>query len=99
MEVFLSSNELYLFRLLDSITESVNKMYTSFAMNYNQVAQIVFYVFLAIQLVTLFYLRRLFIQHLRKDVMQSRGILNLIPQSFIKNHQEVVERVIKLMRK
>lgn len=74
-------------------------MYQSYSDNYYQVAEIIFYLFLTFQLVTLFYLRRLFINHLRQDVMQSRGILNLIPQSFLKHHQEVVERVIKLMRK
>ena len=99
MEVFLSTQEIYLYKVLNFLISILGQTYEDFSNSYSLVAQVVFYVFLAFQIVTLLYLRSRFISTLNQDVMQSRGILNLIPQSFFKDHQEAVERVIKLMRK
>ena len=57
-----------------------------------------FYVFLTFQLATLFVLKNRLIKTLKYEVMQSRGILNLVPQSFFKEHQGAIEKVIKMMK-
>jgi hypothetical protein len=36
---------------------------------------------------------------MREDVMSSRGILNIIPESLFRDHQEAVSKVIRTMRR
>jgi uncharacterized membrane protein YtjA (UPF0391 family) len=98
MEVFLSAQELYLYKLVDLSLASITQTFQYFSSAYGQVAKIIFYFFLSIQLVSLFILRSRLLQTLKADVMQNRGILNLVPQEFFRKNHEAVERIVKTMR-
>lgn len=97
-EVFLSVQELYLHKVIDQLISTLESTYQIFHDDYLELAQAVFYSFLAFQIIALTLLRPRFIRSMRDDVMKSRGILNLVPESFFRNHQMAVEKVIKMMK-
>lgn len=65
---------------------------------YSSTTETVFILFLCFQVAMLFYLRQTLIGVMREDVFKSRGILNLIPDSFFEQHRSKVEKLIKTLK-
>lgn len=57
-----------------------------------------FLVFLAFQIVILLILRGKLIHTMKEDIFQSRGILNLIPDTFFEQNRDKVEKLIKKLK-
>jgi hypothetical protein len=85
--------------VIDLLTVTLKATYADFHSHYLQIAQIIFFGFLGIQVLCLTYFRSKLIRAMRDDVLKSRGILNLVPESFFKDHEDAVEKVIKTMKK
>lgn len=78
--------------------EKLLSTYQVFVDGYKQVSQSVFFTFIGIQVITLLLLRRLLISKMKDDVLKSRGILNLIPETFFKEHYKEVQKVVQMMK-
>ena len=88
-----------MYKVVDKQLTVLDSTYSGYASSYQQLAEITFFCFVAFQVLTLTALRRHLIRSMRQDVMQSRGILNIIPEKLFQDHQEAVGRVIKMMKK
>ncbi|TNV87990.1 hypothetical protein FGO68_gene6407 [Halteria grandinella] len=97
IQVFFSSQELYIRQVINRQEQILQETYKLYSEDYKNVAEIVFFLFLIIQLLTLFVLRSRFIENLKEEVMHSRGILNLVPERFFRENQNEVEKVIKMI--
>lgn len=86
METVITAQELYIYKAVDGLIEAVRQTYVDFIGHNESVSVIVFYCFLAFQLLTILLLRSYLINSMKNDMMQSRGILNLVPSSFLKDH-------------
>lgn len=54
--------------------------------------------FLAVQIVILLVIRSTLIDNMKEDIFQSRGILNLIPDSFLMANRQKVEKLIRKLK-
>lgn len=79
--------ELYLYRLLPLIFSTIKDSYSSYASDYQQYVLLVFVLFLIIQCATLIVFRRMMLERMKADILQSRGILNLIPNHIIEQNK------------
>lgn len=85
-EVFISTQELYLFKVIDKQLSILSSTFQQFSDAYLQTSQIIFFSFLAFQILTITLLRRKLVTTMREDVMKSRGILNIIPEALFHDH-------------
>lgn len=97
MQVFFSSQELYIRQVINRQEQILLETYQLYSDSYKNVAQIVFFIFLIVQLFALLFMRRRFIENLKEEVIHSRGILNLVPERFFRENQNEVEKVIKMI--
>ncbi|TNV87851.1 hypothetical protein FGO68_gene16675 [Halteria grandinella] len=85
---FLQGSELYFNRVLSSMTSQIQATYSS-----------CFSIFrLIFQFVTMVFLRKRMITQMRDDIFKSRGILNLIPNSFFEQNKPIVEGIMKKLK-
>lgn len=57
-----------------------------------------FFVFLGLLFTAMTLLRRKMINMMRDDIFKSRGILNLIPNSFFEQNKSIVEGIMKKLK-
>ena len=76
----------------------IQNTYTSYIDSYASTTEILFLIFLAIQIVILVLLRDRLIETMKEDIFQSRGILNLIPDTFFEQNRDKVEKLIKKLK-
>ncbi|TNV87947.1 hypothetical protein FGO68_gene15621 [Halteria grandinella] len=98
IELFINVQELYLHKVTEEVTIALEETYAKYNKDYASVVEEVFFIFLAFQLFSLFFFRKRQVSALREDVMQTRGLLGLVPESFFKVHQNEVGNVIKIMQ-
>ncbi|TNV87908.1 hypothetical protein FGO68_gene2105 [Halteria grandinella] len=96
-EVFSSTQELYLYKVIHKLIETLQKLYSQHQRDYHFVAQVAFFLFLAFQIFTVTLLRGKLIWIMRDDIQQSKGILNLVPDEFFQQNQQEVEKIIKAL--
>ncbi len=72
--------------------------YEEYTNSYIEQTEIIFSVFIVIQLAILFWLRSLMISKMKREVFENRGILNLIPGHVFDHNKQEVETVIKKIK-
>lgn len=97
-EIFFSTQELYYSSVIDKTIAKIQTVFNEYLGTYSSTTESVFILFLCFQVVMLFYLRQTLIGVMRDDVFKSRGILNLIPDSFFEMHRSKVEKLIKTLK-
>lgn len=98
LPLFMQVQELYLGRIIQRIDELMQGAYEKFLEEYMGIAELIFGIFLLIQIISLVYLRRKLVQSLKGNIVESRGILNLIPNHFFQDHKAVVEGLMKRIK-
>ena len=87
MQSYFSAQELYFHRIIDKYIQVMSKSFTDSTSSYNSIAELIFIIFLVIQIIILLFLRARLIEMMKEDVFQSRGILNLIPDDFFEQNR------------
>ncbi|TNV87799.1 hypothetical protein FGO68_gene10995 [Halteria grandinella] len=95
---FMTGAELYFSSVIAAVTESVNKTYDAVMGQYSMQMMALFVVFLGIQVSSLVVMRRKMIELMREDIYKSRGILNLIPNSFFEQNKQIVEGIMQKLK-
>lgn len=96
--MFLATQELYYDIVIEKLISVIQNTYTTYIASYAQTTEVLFLVFLAFQIVILLILRGKLIHTMKEDVFQSRGILNLIPDTFFEQNRDKVEKLIKKLK-
>lgn len=76
---YFQAEELYLSRVLETMIGNIIVSYTEFSDNYHIDTETIFIVFIMIQVVILLFMRSLMISRMRKEIFETRGIFNLLP--------------------
>jgi hypothetical protein len=90
--------ELYFDRIYESITKVINTTYSDSFSAFRTLILVLFLICLSFLFVTLFILRNRMIVVMRDDIFKSRGILNLIPNSFFEQNKSIVEGIMKKLK-
>lgn len=98
IKTFLSVQELYYDNIIERIVGVIQTTYTTYIAQYASVVEIIFLVFLAVQVLILLVIRSTLIDNMKEDIFQSRGILNLIPDSFLMANRQKVEKLIRKLK-
>lgn len=98
MLMFLATQELYYDIVIEKLISVIQNTYTTYIASYAQNTEVLFLVFLAFQIVILLILRGKLIHTMKEDIFQSRGILNLIPDTFFEQNRDKVEKLIKKLK-
>lgn len=98
LQTYWNFAELYSGRVLAIIEETIVLSFTEFGETYAQYTLVIFLCFLGFELFSLFVLRGQLMDRMRDDILESRGILNLIPNHAIENNKQVVENIIKKLK-
>jgi hypothetical protein len=68
MQTYFSAQELYLHRIIDKYIDVIDKTFTDSTENYNSFVQLIFIIFLVIQVIILVFLRARLIEMMKDDV-------------------------------
>ena len=98
MQFFLTAQELYFYDTFLTLVKKCQSTFKDFIYDYFYVSQIIFLVFLAYQITILIFVRSRLINQMQEDIFKSRGILNLIPDSFFETNRQRVENIIKKLK-
>ncbi|TNV87853.1 hypothetical protein FGO68_gene5771 [Halteria grandinella] len=96
--VYFSYQELYSSQVVERLVTTVKSTYTQHISDYDSVIQILFLIFLGVQIFTIMLFRGKLIDTMQEDIFQSRGILNLIPDSFFLKNKDKVEKIIRKLK-
>ncbi|TNV87787.1 hypothetical protein FGO68_gene11594 [Halteria grandinella] len=91
---FAQGLELYLHRAIESLTVEIQNAFDSAIGNFEKIEQIIFLATLLFLLLILLGLRRYMISQMSKEIFESRGILNLIPNDFFEKNKALVEGIM-----
>lgn len=95
---FITGAELYFASVITSMTTSIDQTFRQCFTFYRLLILILFIVFLAVLILCLFFLRRHLITLMSEDIFKSRGILNLIPNSFFEQNKGIVEGLMQKLK-
>lgn len=95
---FQQGYELYWHRVIRAVIDQVMVTFSDTYAAYETNNQVIFVCYMAFFVLVLFFLRKRMITQMREDIFESRGILNLIPNSFFEQNKSIVEGIMKKLK-
>ncbi|TNV87876.1 hypothetical protein FGO68_gene16169 [Halteria grandinella] len=97
-EVFMATQELYIYKVISMMIDMLQASYESYGESYKSLAQKAFFIFLTLQIIAMFILRKKLVWLMCDDIQQSKSILNLVPDQFFMENQQGVEKIIRALQ-
>ena len=92
--IYFSTQELYIGTAIDKYIDVASTSIDLFSTQFTNAVDAGFFAFLCFQLAVLLFFRRKLLQIMKDDIFLSRGILNLIPDTFFEVNRAEAERLI-----
>ncbi|TNV87774.1 hypothetical protein FGO68_gene3491 [Halteria grandinella] len=95
---FITGAELYFSSVISSMSSTIEQTYAQSFTQYRLVIMVVYVMFIGLMVLAVVVMRKQLIVVMSEDIFKSRGILNLIPNTFFEQNKAIVEGLMQKLK-